>query len=332
MSKVAHFGSLIKLLFQIFLKLKQQKRLVRQLLNPTLNHFKLKDDGSISSYDYYKISHYYGVGVPVLAGGIFDAVFNEKLDSKSRKAMTYMAAVTGLFDDFFDKTNHDKESLLSMMSKPELHNPGNTREGVFISFTLKALQKIDNKDAINSSKLKVFEVQWESKLQQEKGRLTWDQLKDLSLRKGGLSLLFYASGAVGEVSDSTKELLMKIGGLLQYGNDIFDLYKDKEEGVDTHINTAEDMQPIKKDFESTLQDLFLAIKKLGLGGNQEKELKKQVLVFSCRALVCLDQYLRLQETTKNKFVLDNYSRKQLICDMEKPGNLLKAINYYVNLL
>ncbi|MFT6715736.1 MAG: hypothetical protein ACJA0Q_000365 [Saprospiraceae bacterium] len=332
MHKVANFLSLVRVIIRTIIKFKQQKNRVKKLLDPVITRFQQKDDGSISSYDYYKISHYYGVGVPVLAGGIFETVFNKKLSSTELNAMTYMAAVTGLFDDFFDKTNHTKDELLSMISSPENHNGKNIRERVFIFFTLEAIENISNHERLDNSKVNVLEVQWESKIQTEQGKLSWDELKDLSMRKGGLSLLFYTSSINNDLSLIMTELLMEIGGLLQYGNDIFDVHKDLNEGVYTHVNTVSDMTIVKKDFDKTLENLFVSIDEAGMSSFQTKALKEEVLIFSCRAMVCLDQYLALQSSTKNKFSLKSYGRKQLTCDMEKPSNILKTINYYLKLL
>lgn len=332
MSKIANFAGLIKLLLISAYRFKKQKAVVGRLLKPIINEYSLEDDGSMSSYDYYKISHYYGVGVPILAGGFFEAIFDKKLSDQSVSAMTYMAAVTGLYDDFFDKTGHSKEQIIAMTCDPEKYKAGSVRENVFVAFTLKALEQIENREAIDQSKMSVLEVQWESKAQKVKNQLSWEELKDISITKGGLSLFFYAAGTVTDVSKVQEDLIMRIGGMLQYGNDIFDVHKDLQEGVYTHVNTVQDMRVIKKDFEGMLNALFQKLESSGLSAGQIKVIKQHVLLFSCRALVCLDQFLQLQIANGNKFEVDQFSRKQLVCDMEKPKNALKAINYYLNLL
>ena len=48
----------------------------------------------------------------------------------------------------------------------------------------------------------------------------------------------------------------------------------------------------------------------------------------CRGNVCLDMLQKKEELTNNAFAIDKYKRKDLICDMEKPVNILKTINYY----
>ena len=50
-----------------------------------------------------------------------------------------------------------------------------------------------------------------------------------------------------------------------------------------------------------------------------------------RVLVCLDQFEKLQSSTGNQFLIEKYSRQQMICDMQKPKNQLKAINYSLKL-
>ncbi|MFO7719901.1 MAG: hypothetical protein R6W85_05600, partial [Gillisia sp.] len=48
-----------------------------------------------------------------------------------------------------------------------------------------------------------------------------------------------------------------------------------------------------------------------------------------RVFVCLDQFEKLEITTGNKFQIEHYSRKQLICDMQRPKNQLKALHYFI---
>jgi len=42
-------------------------------------------------------------------------------------------------------------------------------------------------------------------------------------------------------------------------------------------------------------------------------------------MVCSEQLLRCQKPGENKFNLEGLSRKELICDMEKISNIIKAI-------
>jgi hypothetical protein len=46
-----------------------------------------------------------------------------------------------------------------------------------------------------------------------------------------------------------------------------------------------------------------------------------------RCFVCLDQYENLEKIS-GTFQPHTYSRQQLICDMEKPKNLLSSFSYF----
>jgi hypothetical protein len=53
-----------------------------------------------------------------------------------------------------------------------------------------------------------------------------------------------------------------------------------------------------------------------------------ISIFS-RCFVCLDQLELNEHFTSNKFQVNEYSRKQLICDMDKKINLLRSAKSYM---
>ena len=46
-----------------------------------------------------------------------------------------------------------------------------------------------------------------------------------------------------------------------------------------------------------------------------------------RGFVCIDQFEKLEKNNNGVFEPKKFSRKQLICDMEKPVNLLRTFVY-----
>ena len=77
-----------------------------------------------TEYDFEKITNYYGIGSPVLAGeGIAD-LLNVKVGTQERKSLTLMAAITGLFDDFFDRSYESSGRIKGLMSlSPKISIP-----------------------------------------------------------------------------------------------------------------------------------------------------------------------------------------------------------------
>jgi hypothetical protein len=55
------------------------------------------------------------------------------------------------------------------------------------------------------------------------------------MHKGGSSVLFYRTAFSPEVSGKEKILINNLGAMMQLGNDIFDVYKDRESGINTLV-------------------------------------------------------------------------------------------------
>ena len=147
--------------------------------------------------------------------------------------------------------------------------------------------------------------------------------------KGGTSFNFYRLCLEDLPSREEEELIFHLGGLMQLGNDIFDVWEDFGEGTQTmvthSINIPELRETFKKDLDLTYKHAF-----------RTPYPKKQILRFLkittlaiARVFVCLDQFEALQRKSDYYFKIEDYRREQLICDMQKPANQLKAINYYL---
>ena len=66
-----------------------------------------------------------------------------------------------------------------------------------------------------------------------------------------------------------------------------------------------------------------------------KNIEKFLKIISlgiARVYVCLDQFEVLQFKNNGQFDVASYRRKELICDMQKPKNQLKTIQYYFEIL
>ena len=66
--------------------------------------------------------------------------------------------------------------------------------------------------------------------------------------------------------------------------------------------------------------------------NVRKFLSMLSLGIFSRAFVCLDQLEKNETTTNNIFSVHQYSRKQLICDMDTVSNKLNSASYHIKIL
>ncbi|MFT6746018.1 MAG: hypothetical protein ACJAZ2_000356 [Glaciecola sp.] len=327
MRNLLEYFRLFLLTIKTVLKLKKQQVFVKRFLLPIIS--KYQKDSALSEYDVYKIVHYYSLGVVVLLGDYFCILRGKELSMKERKSLTFMAAISTIYDDFFDKTGHEKAVIESMTYDPENFKPNGFRETLFNELTLEALHHIGLKSLLDSTRKQLLEVQWLTKGQSDKNEFSWGQLKENTMKKGGWSFLFYRSALSNDISEEEKALVFQIGGLLQYSNDIFDVYKDREEGVFTQVNSVTDIGIVVKDFNVEMEKTFKMCRSSSYSTEVINELLQNLYLLCARNMVCLNQLQDVQINHGGTFNVQSLSRQELVCDMEKTSNLLKMAKSYL---
>ncbi|MDT8392392.1 MAG: hypothetical protein RQ761_01010 [Bacteroidales bacterium] len=308
---------------------KKQKRYVRNVLEPDIQKAMNNNDGSLDEEDFRKIRGYYGFGVPAIVGEGFCTLRGRAMSEKERLANTYQGALTGLFDDFFDKTNPDRDDILKMMNNPEVYHAQSSLERLFVDFLSKVHKNIDNKQSFALTFRQVFDAQVESQAQM-RNDITLDQIRTITFSKGGHSLLFYRSVFENKLSDTEEEALFTAGGLMQLGNDIFDVWKDAPQNIKTLVTACENISKVREVFKEQMNKTLSLFEQTSFPRtNIRRYLHKLVLGIS-RCYVCLDQLEGLEKQSSGQFNPSAYSREEMICDMEKPLNMFRSVRYYLN--
>ena len=175
----------------------------------------------------------------------------------------------------------------------------------------------------------VYKAQVESKKQ--KDAITKKELTDLTFFKGGSSVIFYRSAFAPAASAEELKLLYNLGGLMQLSNDIFDVYKDREAGIKTLLTETKSIKDIRAFFKTSLDEYYQHAFMIGF---PEKNVRAFLNIISIgvfsRCFVCLQQLEENEKLTENEFSVHSYSRKQLICDMDKGMNMLRSAWSHIN--
>jgi hypothetical protein len=287
------------------------------------------NDGSLDEEDFRKITEYYGFGVPAIVGEGFCTLRGKKMSKRERLANSYQGALTGLYDDFFDKTGISKDCILAMMKDPAAYQAHTSLEKLFVHFLSKVHDNLPEPNNFGAAFMKVYEAQMASE-KQAGDELNFDQIQQATFDKGGYSLLFYRSVFEGLPADNEASAIFKAGALMQMGNDIFDVWKDAPEQIRTMATTCGRIDNIRKTFSQQLKETIHAFRQTGFHKKNVKTYTQKLLLGISRCFVCMDQLEMLQPTTNGIFAPVVYTRDEMLCDMEKTGNLLRAIKYYLN--
>jgi hypothetical protein len=317
-------------LYTIIQNIRRQQRFIKKNLGSELATVQATKDDSLDEADFKKITGYYGLAVPAILGEALCTLRGRKMSSQERMACTYQGAFTGLFDDFFDKHQMSDELLRSFIERPAEIKAANSSERLFLQFFSKASENFCNRDLTIHYFHEVYKAQVESRKQAAPG-LTRAEIKKITINKGGISVLFYRSVFTNPLTPAEENALYHMGGLMQLGNDIFDVYKDSLNHIETLMTTTGKVNDVRIIFQEMAADSFNAFYHIGYKkGNVKRFLRLISMSLCSRCYVCLDELEKKERQTGNVFLPHQYSRKDLVCDMDKPRNKWRSVIYHIH--
>ena len=309
-------------------ELTAQRKFIQSSLKMDIKESKLTNDDSLDDVDFKKMTDYYGLAVPVMIGESFCKLRGKKMTEKERLALTYLGGLTGLFDDFFDRKNLSENHIKSLLTQPQEMEGENSGEKLILKFYLTSLRNSSNPERLTSYSLEIFKVQVLSK-KQLSSDVSEIEIKDITLQKGGHSVLFYLCSFKEEISETEKKLFYKLGGIWQIENDILDVYKDYTAGIKTMVTTETRINNLRTTYIRQVEQIIHLVIQTNYPVSNKRRFLESIILFICIGFVALDVLEKNEKKTKDIFRLEKYERKDLICDLEKPVNILKTIHYYL---
>lgn len=305
-----------------------QKQFIKEELNDALQLFEQGKDETLSSMDFKKIKRYYALGVPGILGKSFSILNGFPITKTERLASTYQGALTGLFDDFFDHFDLPEVYLRKMIEIPENIETTKSNEALFLYLYKQCLKHVENPTLLKQYFNRVLDAQVCS-LNQTNAKTRLEEIKATTLFKGGISVVFYRVAYHQHMDEKEEKALYKLGGLLQLGNDIFDVHKNLQSGVRTLVTECKDIKELKQYFFQLLKEVYTEIYLMNYDRFRIERFIQFLNLGIHRISVCLDQLEELQKKKGGVFEPKKYERKELICDMEKTGNLMKVVRYCI---
>lgn len=319
-SAIALPGTISRILKNISI----QQKFLQQHIAPIIQSCMKNNDGSIDDSDIKKINSYYGLAVPAILGEAFCTLRGSPMTDSERLASTAQGAMTGLFDDFFDKDYLSDEAVENMIKNQGQAAQKKSNQVLFDIFYKTALDHVPDKKLLVDALTDVYKAQVLSK-RQVNPHIATDELLDITMHKGGSSVLFYRTAFSPAISHAEHQLIFNLGAMMQLGNDIFDVYKDRESSISTLITNARHINDIHRLLRTRLETYFADAFSLGYPKQQTRAFLDIISmgVYS-RCFVCLSQLEKNEKRSGGVFDVHAYTRKQLICDMDTKLNMLRS--------
>ena len=294
-----------------------------------LAQFQAKDSNALTASDIKKIESYYGNAVASILGEGFCVLSGKSMTKEERTALTYLGALTGIFDDFFDKLNTPHNHIKNLIDHPDNTKAHNAHEELFLTFWNKAKENLPSIELSTTVFHRVFDAQVLSQRQTNEN-LSKEEVKTITFEKGAASIQFYRT-VFGQINNEQEyKLIEKIGQIGQLENDIFDVYKDNENQINTLVTSCNRINEIRELYLNIFNQIRTLVYQTTYEETNIENFLRFISTIISRGFVCLD-FLEKSEDVISGFISKNYLRKALVCDMENPINILKNLHYYAKL-
>ena len=114
-------------------------------------------------------------------------------------------------------------------------------------------------------------------------------------------------------------------------DDIFDLYDDVQEGLNTTATKYHnDFTPVVEFYKMEVLSLKNLFFKLDYDLSNKNKFIREIMLIVNGGTLCGKQFLEAQKANNNKFSIQEIGREALICDMEKKSNWLKMVRLSIS--
>jgi hypothetical protein len=250
---------------------------------------------------------------------------HQRLTNRNEKErMLHYFICSSLFDNFCDRKELKREELYAISFSPENYAPKTFDEKLFLHSHLLLKDYVREKNYYEEVAHKLFNAQ-QASLQQFDPNITYDELEAITFMKGGYSVLLCHFYLDENVSQEEKQCWYRIGSIIQLTNDLYDIYKDLQDGSYTLANKMINAYAFNQFFLQQIKKMKQDIAALPYGKNEKQQFTIAMMGVCAFGLIAIEQLMQLQQSKLQLPDFKTLPRKALIVDMEKPANLWRWI-------
>lgn len=258
----------------------------------------------------------------------FTTLTNTEVSNKQKELALFLGAITPVSDNLTDQYELEYKDVWNAVQNINEDSPNLYKLARHLYDGMTALANPVFMHYIN----KTMEAQDESLLQLKTETLSKEKLQQITFDKGGYSTLLYRSMLDKNFVAGEEETIYLLGSILQLTNDAFDVYKDYTNKQQTLFTNTKDIEPLREMYMQKVSTFIVAFRALDYPKKNIEKALHQIMTVISRGVLSINQLIATQHTTNNIFEKEKYERKQLICDMEKPGNIWASVKITNKLL
>ncbi len=290
-----------------------------------LRDLELPHPESLNSKEKRRLKHYF-YGTTYLSI-VFCSLRGRTRSSKEKHLFTNLAALAYFFDDLVDVFREQDNTGILWENNPEKYGITADERGLALHFLNNIYRELPDSHIQEFQVFmhRVFNVETAGRQQKDISKTLKDaELKDITAEKGGYSVLLFRRVLRHPLEPAEKTALYQFGFLIQFCDDIFDLWFDRKEGIATLATAAVqhgDLYHLSQSFEQQVITTKQAFRHTHYPGRQVETALRVIHFIVSITRVCLKEYIDLQ---KKHGTLPLDQRHLMVVDMERWRNRLRA--------
>ncbi len=290
-----------------------------------VREFELKFEGKLGARAAKKAAKFQSVQ-QIFINDAFSSLIGRRTNDYERYSNKLYFIAAGLYDDIIDQKSMSEQTLSELFEHPEMAKPTNFNAIVLIDALARLSERVKYPKAYQQAFLGIRKAQKDSLKQFDK-TIVEETILDITLRKGGYSLLMCRHYIDLPPATELDDCWYLLGGVIQMTNDLYDIHKDLCEGIYTFANTTKDYQTTLENFNKRVSAFKISIEKLPFSKGQKDTLLIRLSVIPAFGYIALENLKRIQGDKRQLPPLMGLERKELIIDMEQFSNMIKLIRY-----
>jgi hypothetical protein len=290
-----------------------------------LKQLEVKYNGNFDETVIKKVAKFQSIQLHFVAAS-FARLFSRSLSQHEMELNIKYITMTSLYDDLIDNDKANEALLNQIFYHPELVNPASYNERVLVALHMDLLNQVADRADYWYAMENIHIAQKDSSFQFDKNTSV-EKIIDITKRKGGFSLLMFRHYLSDPKYTVLDECWYTLGGLIQMTNDLYDTYKDTQEGIRTFANQLQNVEEIEAIYKKQKDVLKSQIQKLPMSMSRKIEFSILISVIPSFGDIAIQQLKRIQGNSSSLPNFNEITRKELIIDMEKPSNIIRLFQF-----
>ncbi len=224
------------------------------------------------------------------------------------------------FDNFWDDQSHTYEQIEQITFNPNNYSATTFPEKAFLQSHLFLLNSVQNHQPYLAVLRKEFEAQAAS-MQQFDQNISNDQIQHITFEKGGNAVLMCRYYLDVQPTKQEEDTWYILGTLIQLSNDLFDIHKDLQQGIQTLATRCTEIYAMETFYQKQVDKLKANIHSLPYSRAKKFRFSIAMAATYCLGFTAIQHLQNIQGFNKTLPPLSNLSHKQLMIDLEKPKQI-----------